>query len=90
MPQGDRTGPQGLGPMTGRRMGRCAGAEKADPGFGWGFFRRGRGFGRGFGFFGHSYTSDATDEAGIRDEIRFMKGRLSFLEGLLGKKKPEE
>lgn len=24
MPRGDRTGPQGMGPMTGRRMGHCA------------------------------------------------------------------
>lgn len=46
MPGGDRTGPAGLGPMTGRGAGYCAGYP--DPGImspGWG--RRGRGRGRG-------------------------------------------
>ncbi len=57
MPFGDRTGPWGLGPMTGRAMGYCAGFPV--PGFmnpGYGFGRGlwfgagfGRGFGRGFG-----------------------------------------
>ena len=48
MPQGDRTGPNGMGPMTGRAMGFCAGANAPgfiNPGFG-----RGRGLGRGRGF----------------------------------------
>jgi len=51
MPGGDRTGPLGLGPMTGRAAGYCAGF--AAPGYahpvptlGWG---RGRGGGRGRG-----------------------------------------
>ena len=53
MPGGDGTGPMGMGPMTGRAAGYCAGY--AVPGFmnpmpgrgmGWG---RGMGFGRGFG-----------------------------------------
>ena len=43
MPGGDRTGPEGRGPMTGRALGYCSGYSA--PGF-WG---RGRGFGRGFG-----------------------------------------
>ena len=63
MPQGDRTGPMGAGPMTGRAAGYCA--STAAPGlapmgggrgYGVGFGRgggggggRGRGFGRGFG-----------------------------------------
>jgi hypothetical protein len=43
MPGGDRTGPAGMGPMTGRRAGFCAGSGV--PGFagaawGWGFGRR--------------------------------------------------
>jgi len=48
MPRGDRTGPTGAGPMTGRGAGFCAGFNAA--GFqtaGGGF---GRGCGRGFGF----------------------------------------
>jgi Family of unknown function (DUF5320) len=53
MPGGDRTGPWGLGPRTGRTVGYCAGYNVpgyANPGFacGFGFGRgRGRGFGRG-------------------------------------------
>jgi len=54
MPRGDGTGPMGLGPMTGRAAGYCAGYPV--PGFmnpyggrlglGFGY---GRGYGRGFG-----------------------------------------
>ncbi len=65
MPAGDRTGPAGQGPMTGRGAGFCAGSNA--PGYAnrsgiggflsrfrpLGFFGRGRvpmmGFGRGFG-----------------------------------------
>ena len=51
MPGGDRTGPFGLGPRTGRATGYCAGYPNPGfmtpgPGFGRGF---GRGWGRGFG-----------------------------------------
>jgi len=59
MPLGDRRGPWGLGPMTGRGLGYCAGY--AQPGYmnsyrgGFGYRR---GFGRGFGFrFGRSLFS---------------------------------
>jgi hypothetical protein len=55
MPGGDRTGPWGAGPMTGRATGYCAGYSA--PGYvnpvrgfgrGWGRgYGRGRGFGRG-------------------------------------------
>jgi len=49
MPGGDRTGPAGMGPMTGRAAGFCAG--NATPGFtstpgGRGFGGQGRGGGR--------------------------------------------
>ena len=53
MPAGDGTGPAGMGPMTGRAAGYCAGYNT--PGYvnqagGRGFgFGRGRGGGRGFG-----------------------------------------
>ena len=52
MPQGDRTGPNGQGPRTGRGMGFCAGYPTAgfmNQGFGRGC-RGGFGRGRGFGF----------------------------------------
>ena len=44
MPAGDRTGPMGMGPMTGRGAGFCAGYDA--PGYGTPI--PGRGFGRGF------------------------------------------
>ncbi|MFH1588783.1 MAG: DUF5320 domain-containing protein [Candidatus Diapherotrites archaeon] len=28
MPRGDATGPNGRGPLTGRKMGKCKGAER--------------------------------------------------------------
>lgn len=43
MPRGDGTGPMGVGPMTGRGAGYCAGFEA--PGFGCN-----RGYGNGMGF----------------------------------------
>ena len=65
MPGGDRTGPLGEGPMTGRGAGYCAGypmpgyanpqgGRGVAPGYGRGFGRgggrgRGAGFGRGMG-----------------------------------------
>lgn len=63
MPQGDRTGPDGQGPMTGRMAGFCAGYEapgcaSAPMGRRRGGFGRGRGGGRhrnwqtGVGFLG--------------------------------------
>jgi len=53
MPCGDRTGPAGMGPMTGRAAGFCAGYPVSgymNPTGGRGFGGRGRGFwGRGGG-----------------------------------------
>lgn len=53
MPWGDRTGPTGMGPMTGRGAGFCGGFQQPGamtPGFGRGMgFGRGRCFGRGRG-----------------------------------------
>ena len=59
MPRGDGTGPRGLGPMSGRAAGYCAGYSvpgfmnpyggRLGLGFGYGRgFGRGRGYGRGF------------------------------------------
>ena len=67
MPRGDGTGPAGMGPMTGRAAGFCAGYPAPgcmNPTGGRGFWGRGRGggwgrgYGRGFGWaragFGYS------------------------------------
>jgi len=67
MPGGDGTGPGGMGPMTGRAAGYCAGYSV--PGymnpivgrgrFGYGLgLGRGRGRGRGFGLQGAAYGGD--------------------------------
>lgn len=56
MPAGDRTGPWGYGPRTGRGLGYCSGYARpgymtAGPGWGLGRgFGRGRGMGRFFPF----------------------------------------
>ncbi|MBN1603166.1 MAG: DUF5320 domain-containing protein [Chitinispirillaceae bacterium] len=59
MPRGDRTGPMGMGPMTGRGAGICGGfgvpgfmnAMPGRGGMGMGLGRgRGRGFGMGMGW----------------------------------------
>lgn len=59
MPRGDKTGPTGMGAMTGRGLGSCNGNETtgfvrgtARGGFGRGF--NSRGVGRG-GFFGNGF-----------------------------------
>lgn len=53
MPGGDGTGPGGMGPMTGRAAGFCAGYSVpgySNPVGGRGYFGRGGGWGRGFGW----------------------------------------
>ncbi len=73
MPAGDGTGPQGMGPMTGRAAGYCAGYTAPGfanpvPGFGRGMgrgfgrgvgFGRGRGFGRRFGYAAYAQYAQA-------------------------------
>lgn len=77
MPGFDKTGPTGEGPMTGRRMGVCAGQESTGiPGreFGLRFHRRSRGFGRGY---------MAWPEQSLNSEIAELNERLRRLESLL-------
>jgi len=61
MPGGDRTGPMGMGPMTGRAAGFCAGYGApgyASPVPGRGFWGRGgRGGGRGWGGGGRGWRN---------------------------------
>jgi hypothetical protein len=74
MPRGDRTGPWGQGPMTGRGVGYCAGYDApgyANPASGWGYGRawgRGRfagpGYGRGGGGRGWRHQFYATGVPG--------------------------
>ena len=67
MPGGDRTGPMGMGPMTGRGAGYCAGTGA--PGFVnrtfGGFFGRGRGGGRGWRNMFHATGLPGWARAGV-------------------------
>jgi hypothetical protein len=64
MPRGDRTGPMGMGAMTGRAAGYCAGygvPGYANPvpgrGYGMAFGRGGGAWGRGFGGGGRGWRN---------------------------------
>jgi hypothetical protein len=101
MPRGDRTGPLGEGPKTGRALGYCVGNEF--PGYyysgvawGRGLGRRfrggmgpgagyGRGFHRRFGPFGGEFSQGVSDKTLIENEIRILKDQLSSLEEQLSK-----
>ena len=89
MPRGDRTGPMGMGPMTGRGAGYCAGYAapgfmNAMPGRGGMGFGRGRGFGRGLGW-GHGWgfrRIPAAPQPGFYsqiDELSALKGQAKYL-----------
>ena len=63
MPGGDGTGPAGMGPMTGRAAGYCAGYPVAgymNPVGGRGFWGRGRGGGGGRGWRNQFYATGLT------------------------------
>lgn len=71
MPRGDRTGPRGMGPMTGRRAGYCADYDVpgyANPapgrgyGRGWGMRDRPWGYGWGGGGYGWRHRFYATGQ----------------------------
>lgn len=94
MPRGDRTGPNGMGPMTGRGAGFCAGSSV--PGYAnavcggrrLGGFGRGAGLGRGFGrgfagvaagmFGGTAFATPSPEQ-----ELSGLKSQAEYLEGAL-------
>ncbi len=91
MPRGDRTGPLGQGPMTGRGLGDCAGNERGGwYGRGFGFGRGfgagrgfGRGFGRGWGFgfgAGNQPVDKETEKSWLDNAIAGLKNQLQSLE----------
>ena len=94
MPGGDRTGPMGQGPVTGRGLGYCRGYNT--PGFAKGLgggigrgmgFGRGRGWGRGFGYGFHSGAYNPgfvpgyfmTPSISREDEIKLLKNQADAL-----------
>ncbi|MCF8299102.1 MAG: DUF5320 domain-containing protein [Saprospiraceae bacterium] len=90
MPRNDKTGPQGLGPMTGRGLGTCAGNANQEfgnnSGFGRGFGRGRMGFGggRGYGRFAGNFSKipnrSFSNEQMIEDELSSLKEKIAFLE----------
>ncbi|MFC1528224.1 DUF5320 domain-containing protein [Candidatus Neomarinimicrobiota bacterium] len=95
MPGRDRTGPNGLGSMTGRRMGFCADNSNlnySNRGFGYGRGNRGGlgvggGYGQGYGYRNMNIenTPNVSDKTIIENEIRILKDQLSSLEEQLKK-----
>ncbi len=94
MPRGDRTGPSGQGPGTGRAFGYCYGfdlpgyTKGPGRGMGSGFglgrgMRRGRGFRMGWGY-GVPYQGFTSGYTGMspmskEDEIRLLKSEADAL-----------
>jgi Family of unknown function (DUF5320) len=76
MPRGDRTGPMGMGPLTGRGAGFCAGSR--GPLFGR-FFRGGYGRGAAFGGGGRGWRHKFY-ETGLPGWMRFGRGGPAFME----------
>lgn len=72
MPRGDGTGPRGMGPMTGRGMGRCSSGVRRGLGLAVGL-GLGLGLRRGFRRF---WNTDATSN----DELSILKAQASTLE----------
>ena len=95
MPGGDRTGPEGRGPLTGRGAGYCAGEEVPGygpargfgRGFGWG--GRGRGFrgrGRGWWGFGPAVPPSPEEEAtALRAQSESLQATLKNINDRLDK-----
>ena len=93
MPRGDGTGPEGLGPQTGRAAGYCAGFDApgyandfpvrgGGRGFGCGRGRR-RGFGRGRGYRARGFNNAqpvANNQQVQENEADYLKREKSALE----------
>ncbi|MBN2162945.1 MAG: DUF5320 domain-containing protein [Pontiellaceae bacterium] len=81
MPNGDRTGPDGAGSGTGRRMGYCAGNEMpgrqsgGGRGMGRGFRCGGRGMGRG----GMRGNRSDSENALLREELEALRMQVAAL-----------
>lgn len=92
MPRGDGTGPAGLGPMTGRGAGYCAGYPYPgfmNPGFGRGYSGWGRGRGwrnwyQAYGlpaWGGYPYQPDQKEEKEIlTEQLKALKEGIASIE----------
>lgn len=93
MPRGDGTGPAGMGPMTGRASGMCAGfvmPGQMNQGYGR-CFGMGRGNGNGrrnwfhaTGLPGWARTAPYADAPTKQQELEILKGQAGQFEAALG------
>jgi len=95
MPRGDKTGPEGIGPITGRKLGFCVGNE--NPGFYYdglmNQFGNSRGrFHRKYShksffqrrrFWTESHHEQLGDQNQIKEEIALLQKRINQLESKL-------
>jgi hypothetical protein len=106
MPRGDRTGPLGMGPMTGRRAGYCAGAGVpgyANP-YAWGGGWGGRGYRHwyyatglpGWARFGNvpvqpwAPAAAPSELDALRDQAQWLKGQLDAIGKRISELEPKE
>ena len=82
MPGRNQTGPNGMGPFTGRGMGMRG--NRIGFGYGFGGIRRGGGFGRGNGYgFHHNYyynENNVTEKEFLENELKIMKEHVAQIE----------
>jgi hypothetical protein len=85
MPQGDRTGPRGQGPMTGRGLGYCASSNVSgfmNSGFGRGFGIR-RGFRAGFipmNQFQPTVITEKEEKEYLEKELEVLKEEITSIQ----------
>lgn len=84
MPRGDRTGPMGYGPRSGRGLGICGFPTGRTAFVGRGF---GRGIGLGLSSGRRFWPQDAQPKDSIKSEISFLEERLNELKTLLAEGK---
>ena len=80
MPGGDKTGPQGEGPQTGRQAGYCSGNEQPGygrPGYGRRNFRR---FRRFEDWPEHIHGQNITEKSSLLQEVRELKALVTGLQ----------
>ena len=94
MPGFNQTGPQGLGPMTGRGQGVCGNRNMTGAGYGTGYgagyggrgFGGGRGMGRGMGRgFGPAAAPapGTVNETTLQDRARMLEEELNTIKAQL-------
>ena len=84
MPGGDRTGPLGFGPATGRGLGYCTGFGFRVPGFGGMGRGMGAGMGRmanrfGFGVSSQPYAPNYSSAPNREAEKTYLKNQEQYL-----------